>query len=88
VIFIRTLVEKGPENFPAFFAEYWHELDVRISFVLVDCAPAKANPLTVQRVLKNLRFSPNSEFETADSADFADLSSRADDLCHLQFCSG
>jgi len=30
----------------------------------------------------------NSEFETADSADFADLRSRADGLCHLKFCSG
>jgi len=28
---------------------------------------------------------PNSEVETAD---FADLRSRADGLCHLQFCSG
>jgi hypothetical protein len=29
--------------------------------------------------------SPNSEAETADSADFADLRSRADGLCHLHF---
>jgi hypothetical protein len=33
-------------------------------------------------------FNLNSEFETADFADFADLRSRADGLCHLQFCSG
>ena len=33
-------------------------------------------------------FNPNSEVETADSADFADLRSRAGGLCHLQFCSG
>jgi len=33
-------------------------------------------------------FNPNPEVETADSADFADLRSRADGLCHLQFCSG
>ena len=33
-------------------------------------------------------FKPDSKFETADSADSADLRRRADGLCHLQFRSG
>ena len=54
-------------------------------------APAKAGafayfPFTRARPRGALN--PNPEVETADSADFADLRSRADGLCHLQFCSG
>ena len=39
-----------------------------------------------QKVAHEDLLNPNSEFETVDFADFADL--RADGLCHLQFCSG
>jgi hypothetical protein len=72
---LQLLPRSAPAKAPAFTLRIEQKLELSLTFPFTRARPWGA-------------LNPNPEVETADSADSADLRSRADGLCHLQFCSG